>query len=346
MLQPRTQRRVAVLAFLTLPVVAFGHHARFTYDDSRLVEIQGTVGSVFWRNPHIRFMVSHMNERSEEELWEVEGGPVNALERRGIDSDSIAVGDRVTVLGLASRRDEFNMLPVHVTRGSGELLVLSAERAREFGLPEVGTAPIRPPVSDEQLERAIGEADGIFRVWTNTGRTQTRSTLPLREAARIAKDSWDQPTDDLALRCVQAGMPEAMVSPFPIEFIDDGDRIIVRLEEWDNVRTIYMSGDAAPENPPATHLGYSVGHWDGAELVVETSGITYPYLDDRGTPQSDAVEIVERFTMSEDESRMDWLATLVDLNTFTEPFTLPIMHWEWRPGVQIKPYNCTLNDEG
>ena len=41
-----------------LPLVAFGHHARFEFDESELVEVRGSVTSVFWRNPHIRFSIS------------------------------------------------------------------------------------------------------------------------------------------------------------------------------------------------------------------------------------------------------------------------------------------------
>ena len=92
-----------------------------------------------------------------------------------------------------------------------------------------------------------------------------------------------------------AGLPEAMVSPFPIELVDNGDTITVRLEEWDNVRTIYMNPETAPADPEPSRLGHSLGRWEGEELVVTTNRINYLFLDDRGTPQSEAVEIFEAF---------------------------------------------------
>ena len=46
--------------------------------------------------------------------------------------------------------------------------------------------------------------------------------------------------------------------------------------------------------------------------------------------------------MNEDDTRLDWHATLVDENTFTAPVRLPIMHYEWVPGEQIKVYGCTV----
>ena len=335
---------VVTFSLLVLPVVTFAHHALFTYDDSKLVEVRGTVRSALWRNPHILFTVSSVSESGQEELWEIEGRPVNAMERAGINSDSFNIGDSVAVLGLVSKRDKNSLLPILMTSASGRKLVMSRDRARAFGLLEENTEPIRPVASDEQIALAIRQASGIHRVWTNTSRTGSGLSLPLTDAARAAKESWNQPTDDIALRCEPAGMPEAMLSPFPIEFLQQDDSIIVRLEEWDNVRTIHMEIGSNEKNPPATSLGYSVGRWEERTLIVRTEDINYPYLDDLGTPQSEAVEIVERFTLSEDETRLDWVATVVDPNTLTEPVTLPMMHWEWVPGEKIKPYNCTLNN--
>ena len=337
-------KRAFVACLAALPGVVLGHHARFGFDDSALVEVEGTVESVFWRNPHIRFMVRRVTDAGEDELWEMEGGPVNALERAGIDSAAIQVGARVTVLGLVSRLDEHSMLPVHLTRGGGAPIVLARDRAEAFGLLDAGAEPARV-IGEEEIESAIREANGIFRVWTNIGRTQTRSSHPLTAAARAAKESWDQPSDDLALRCQPAGMPEAMVSPFPIEILEEGDNIIMRLEEWDNVRVVRMGEEGGIDPEPSSRLGYSIGEWEGRTLIVKTNRIDYPYLDDRGTPQSEAVEIEERFTLSADETRLDWTATVVDPNTLIEPTTLPNMHWEWVPGEKVKPYNCTLLDE-
>lgn len=329
-------RIVPGLLLLALPAVSIGHHSRFVYDDSRLVEFQGTIESVFWRNPHVLIRV----RTDDSAVWELEGGPVNALERAGIGSDAVAVGESVTVRGLASQRDEYSMQPVRLDYADGRYVTLSQEWALHFGLLD---APMRAALDPERVERAVQEANGLFRVWVNTGRTYAAGRdLPLRPAAQAAKDGWNQPTDDVALRCEPAGMPEGMVSPFPVELVDNGDTITVRMEEWDNVRTIYMNPDTAPTNPEPNRLGHSAGRWEGGDLVVTTDRINYLFLDDRGTPQSDAVEIFERFVMNEDESRMDWHATLVDDNTFTGPVSLPIMHYEWVPGERIKPYNCTL----
>ncbi len=339
-------RSIAPVLLALAPILSFAHHSLLNYDDSQLVDIEGEVTSVYWGNPHIRISVSTTNESGQTVSWDVEGGPVNQMERRGVSGDSVAIGDTLFVSGIASnRRNDLAMMPVLLTLASGQNLILDDRQAEKFGLLERYEVLESGVVDNEAVENAIRDANGIFRVWTNRGwiaryREWGESILPLTPTARAAQEGWVQLEDDLALRCIKAGMPEAQLNPFPIEFIEQGDNIVMRIEEWENVRTIHMDGSTS-EGQPASPLGYSVGRWEGNTLVVETDKINAPFFDDRGTPQSEAVRIVERFTLSEDETRLDWLATVYDDATFTEPMQMPDLHWEWVPGEELKTYNCT-----
>ena len=124
---------------------------------------------------------------------------------------------------------------------------------------------------------------------------------------------------------------------------DNGDSITLRLEEWDGLRTIHMTSDADPADQPASPVGYSVGRWEDETLVVMTTRISDPFFDDEGTPQSENVDLVERFMVSEDEQNLDYHLTVTDPLTFTEP---AVLYWryEWVPGEEIKPFNCALPD--
>ncbi len=133
---------------------------------------------------------------------------------------------------------------------------------------------------------------------------------------------------------------QARLNPFPIEFVDGGDTIILRIEEWNLGRTIYMPGAARPAGLASPALGYSEGRWEDGVLVVTTTDIGYPYMDDVGTPLGEAAEIIERFEMSEDGTRMDLRWTIIDPGTFTEPVELQVLHYEWRPDLQIRLYDC------
>ena len=341
----KTLSPFAALWLIMAPIVSYAHHSLLNYDDSELVDVQGEVTSVYWGNPHIRISVTSTTEAGEEVFWEIEGGPVNQMERRGVGNDSVAIGDTLFVSGIASnRRNEMAMMPVLMRLASGQNLILDEKQAERFGLLEEYDLLAGGVVDNEAVQTALDEANGIFRVWTNQGwiaryREWGQSILPLRAPARAAQEGWVQLEDDLALRCIKAGMPEAQLNPFPIEFLEQGDDIVMRIEEWENVRTIHMSGNS--DGQPSSPLGYSVGRWEGNTLVIETDKINAPFFDDRGTPQTEAVTIVERFTLSADETRLDWLATLTDEATFTRPVEMPDLHWEWVPGEALKTYACT-----
>ena len=349
MLNLKRCHQAAVLWLATVPLVAIAHHSLLGYDKSQLVEVEGEVTSIFWRNPHIRLMVNTTTDTGQTESWQVEGGPVNTMERRGISPERVHVGDTIKVFGHLSTRVEKSVQPVHITLANGEALVLDQGSASAFGLLAGNQPTASSTADDDAVAAAIRQAHGIFRVWSNRDRhwiTDSREwgvkIHPLREAPRLAQEAWNQPTDDVALRCIPAGMPEAIMMPFPIEFMEQDGDMLLHIEEWDNVRTIHMGGDSNANDQAPSSLGYSVGNWEGNTLVVRTNRINYHFLDDRGTPMSDAVEILERFTLSEDETQLDWEATITDLVTFTEPFAMPDMHWDWAPGEALKAYNCTV----
>ena len=332
---------VALLACAGPANDAFGHHALIAYDRGRTEEMTGVVEEIFWVNPHIRIVMRDDNDV----VWSMEGPPVNRMERNdGVTRDKFEVGTRLTLIGMPHMRNEHDLFPLIAVTETGERIVMERPDAERLGILEEGET--RVVVRDAAYEAAVARANGIFRVWTNAGRTfriPPGGELPLTEAGLARKAEWVQDDDDLAVQCIAAGMPEAMITPFPMEIIDNGDgTLTIRIEEWDNVRTIYMDDAAQPEQLEYPHLGYSVGRWEDGALVVSTTGVSYPYMDDQGTPMSDDAEIIGRFEMSDDETTLDWTGVVVDPENFTEPVRLPIMHFEWRPEVFIREFDCTL----
>jgi hypothetical protein len=87
-------------------------------------------------------------------------------------------------------------------------------------------------------------------------------------------------------------------------------------------RTIFTDGRKLPADPNPTWLGYSVGHWEGETLVVDTAGFNdRGWLDIEGHPHSEALHITERFHRR-DFGHMDLDITIDDPKTFTRPFSL------------------------
>ena len=64
-----------------------------------------------------------------------------------------------------------------------------------------------------------------------------------------------------------------------------------------------------------------------------------PWFDKTGIPQTAAVSNVERFSVNEDGSYLNYQVTVTDPAIFTEPVVMT-KRWAWRPGETINPYDC------
>jgi hypothetical protein len=326
-------------ASTSAPQLVAAHHASAgLYDRTVTAAKSGEVVSVFWRNPHVRLAISVTREDGTKETWQIEAGSVNTLERMGVTEDTFAIGDRIDVSGYAGRGGSKVMFANTIASESGEDVPLGANISQRYARPEQLAAG-----------RAIdtGPATDIFRVWVPTAVPNTgagRASFPLTASAEAAREAWD-PARDPALRCIPPGMPAAMDNPYPIAFEQDGEDIVLRLEEWDGVRTIHMSAAGGATRQAPTPMGHSSGRWEGSTLVVETSGIDYPYFDDLGTPQSPEIRVQERFTLHSQERRLSWEAEITDPVNFTAPVVMRI-EWQWVPGHEIKPFDCALPEDG
>jgi hypothetical protein len=103
--------------------------------------------------------------------------------------------------------------------------------------------------------------------------------------------------------------------------------LIVILYESPNSphRTIFMDGRTLPADPNPTWLGYSVGHWDGDTLVVNSAGFNDKgWLDVGGNPQTESLRLTERFRRP-DFGHLQLEVTFDDPKTFTKPFTLQMV---------------------
>jgi len=319
-----------------VPSLAWAHHSvAGVYDPDQVIEVEGQVTRVFWRNPHVRFWIRDDSG----DTWEVEGGALRWLERGGVTRDLFVEGEQIRAAGNPARRTANQLVAHNILLPDGRETLMSGSASPRWSNRTLAfrfAAEADPSVANER-------ASGIFRVWSRPGSRQEWN-VSLTEVALAARSQWEAIRDDPTLRCVAPGMVEAMTSPYPIEFIQDGEDIIIRMEEWDGTRRIHMDATGSADGAPESLMGYSAGNWEGNTLVVSTSRINWPYLDSLGTPQSEEVTMVERFSVSADEARMIWEAVITDPVNLTEPATVQ-QEYEWVPGVEIQEYNCALPDE-
>lgn len=324
-------------------MLASAHHSRAVYGDE-LTEISGELIEIHWFNPHPWLELSVPSGAGQSEIWRVEAyANVMAMERRGVSKEHFEPGEAVVIAGYINRRRDRDLLASNMLRADGSEILLGGRSEPYFASRAIGEADLNLDRrrGEENMRLAAGENRGIFRVWSQPAwaeaRGQTRRHLPFTEAAIAARAEWDQ-LDNYILRCEKPGMPRIMLNPHPFEFVDQGSTILMLGEEFDIVRTIHMDDRFDPESEPRSRQGVSVGRWDGDTLVIETTRIDFPYFDSIGTPQSGAIRMMERYTLSDDQSRLDYEWVITDPGVLTQP---AVVEGYWLAlGAEILRYDC------
>jgi len=324
-----------------LAVSAHAHHSQAgIFDSKKSIEVSGVIKSVSWRNPHGQILLAVTGEDGKETVWDAETASISILRNRGADGSSIVVGDRVTIAGAPSMRNKPEILARSVLLSSGYEFTFGSAEAH-FPAGKAGRIVGRATIEGD-VEAAKAKANGIFRVWSTimsdpAAFPMFKGGYPLTAEGKAGLARWN-PRDNALLHCGTKGTPLIMISPLPMELSREGDTIVMRLEEYDTVRTIHMNADAVA---PAEHTlyGFSRGRFEGNTLVVETDHIAAGYFDHEGTPQSDQIKVVERFVPNADYTRLDYTLTTTDPVNFERPFDLH-RYFVWKPENTVHPYEC------
>jgi len=117
-------------------------------------------------------------------------------------------------------------------------------------------------------------------------------------------------------KCLPSG-PEP--TPLFRNFVQSPRAIVVLYENL-TYRIIHMDGRALEPTPEPTWMGYSVGHWEGDTLVVESNGFNdRTWLSKTGVPHSEALRMTERYQrLTVGTLRVD--VTINDPELFTQPW--------------------------
>lgn len=317
---------------------AGAHHSFVEYDMTRAVEVSGTLVDLSWRNPHVRFTLrSDPDEQGKVVTWDVEGHSMSVLRRTSVTADQFKRGDKIRIAGDPSRRAPNRMFATNVLRADGVELLLAPGAKRRWE-----TAPLQFTTSWFDPGVSSANSGGLFKVWSSKLDDPIglwKRNYPLTDKARSQHASWDPQRDTVARGCEPKGMPTIMEQPYPIEFLQQGNRVLLRMEEYDTVRVIHMDEKADLSALPGSRLGVSVGRWDGSVLVVTTDRIDWPYLDARGVPLGREATLVERFAPSEKGDTLDYTLTVTSPEMFTVPVELK-RNWVWRPDEKVQPYKC------
>lgn len=94
----------AALGILMAAAPVSGHHAfAAEFDSTKPIKLRGTVTKMEWINPHTWIHIEVKLPNGAVEGWAIEGGPPNALFRRGFTRDSLPTGIEIVVEGFRAR---------------------------------------------------------------------------------------------------------------------------------------------------------------------------------------------------------------------------------------------------
>jgi hypothetical protein len=185
--------------------------------------------------------------------------------------------------------------------------------ARPGGPPPAGGTGLGPRPRGPNQFFDIGSTlkDGLpFTPWAAAIREQRKG---------------DNNKDNPDAHCLPLGLMQLHTHPQPRKIIQTSKLIVILYEAQAGIRQVFMDGRSLPNNDPEPWwYGYSIGHWDGDTLVVETTGFRDDvWLDVEGSPLTNTGKMTERFTRVS-FGHLDIQVTVEDPKAYTHPWTVTI----------------------
>jgi len=241
-------------------------------------------------------------------------------------------------------------------------LVMAASAAAqwlEYPTPSVPRLPNgKPNLTAPAPKMADGRPD-LSGIWTtkagytgNIARDLKPGELSFQPwASEVYKKRQEtQGKDDPQAYCVLSGVPREHVVPYPFKILNTTSSgtgpgmLVILYEALHSYRQIFLDGRKLPKDPNPQWMGYSVGHWDGDTLVVESSGfVDNNWLDNGGHMGTEALRLTERFHRR-DYGHIDLALTIDDPKAYTKPWTVNL-EFTATPDSELIEYVCDENEK-
>jgi hypothetical protein len=339
----RSLRPLSVACAFTagLAASASAHHSRNNFDLETVLEFQGVITEYSWRNPHTFATVAVESETGESRELLFELNSVSVMSREGWTRDTMKVGDAVTVFANPDQDHNKNLYYSNYwVLPDGNIMASSP-----------GSAPDAAQRRQQRQVDATARSEDFSGIWRaaggrfgvggmgmgmgggnaapapdaprmSLGGQGRASGLPLTALGQAELDAW-QVEDNPWFRCVSKTPPWLFSGVGAHRFTRDDDTLIIRHEIIDTERVIHLGMTEHPANTPASHLGHSIGWFEGETLVVDTAYFAPAQWGiGGGVSSSERKHLVERFTLTEEGRRMQFEYTIEDPVYLTEPITL------------------------
>jgi hypothetical protein len=335
-----------LVPLLAMPVAAYAHHSFAPhFDIDKPVDISGTVIEYEARNPHSYLHIAAVDENGKTQEYVCESHGFTQLSRNGITPEMLKPGTKLRVDGSLSRHSPTMCFFNNVYFPDGRVLNVNGPRGAQARAPAAGTPPPRTDIFGTWL--LAPAAPDPRRGGTSRPQPMMNFLTPAGEAAVAAYDPFK---DDPTFRCDPVAIRRVWGAPgTPLTIVRERDRVVLRHEWMDVVRTVHLSSREHPADGPRTSLGHSIGHFEGDTLVIETAnyseGVLNQYVEEPGRPtrgllHSADLTSVERLSLDAARQRLVVEITLEDPTFFTRDFD--VSRSEYAPSnLEIEPFNCS-----
>lgn len=221
--------------------------------------------------------------------------------------------------------------------------------ARQFGTISMKSlvlgllaCTLSPVVAQTSIPDLSGVWDGSPRARPVNGETVPwgEDNFPkLNERALAYQQVWEEimaPKYD----CQPASSPAIQYDPYHMEVTQWPDRVMMRYEKDDQLRTIWLDG-REPTAQDFSVQGFSVGYYEGDSLYVTTTHFVFDiagFDDYNGIPSSSQKIVTERYWRDGEDLRVT--LTVEDPMFLREPTSYTTRWVSARPGYKLAAYDC------
>jgi hypothetical protein len=132
------------------------------------------------------------------------------------------------------------------------------------------------------------------------------------------------------VNCLPRRQPWMLLQSAPISIVHDGDKMILLYEKRSGPMHVYIGGDhPSPASGSLSLNGYSVGRWEGDELVVESVGFAdYPgHGPVKTLPFLPTTRISQRFSLAKNGDELKARFTITEAQMLETPY---VYDFTWR----------------
>jgi hypothetical protein len=195
---------------------------------------------------------------------------------------------------------------------------------------ERGVQCIELPLTPQVLNFAAGLKDGLpYQPWA---------------AELVKKRADDAAYIDPHVHCMPPNFPRAWAFPETEKIFQTRGELVILHEYNASYRQIFFDGRKLPDDMLPTWNGYSVAHWDGDTLVVNSAGYRDDsWLDTAGNFFSSAAQVTERIRRPSFGS-LDVDVTVNDPKVFTRAWTVAL-HLKPLLDTEMIDFYCMDNNK-